>query len=163
MTGEEAQYIERRGANTASDDREIRMEGRRARYEEHSMSQAAHFPMNGNEALGRQWFEFLTMRGFIAADTEIGCWQYVMGFSAEQPTDIRPIEWLKTKETARLMIHKVNKRQLASKQMTVVRLNELTAQCFTKNGEPLKLAKAKEETSLDAEAIENFFPTISDL
>ena len=35
MTGDKAQYIERRGANTTADDREIRMEGRRARYEEH--------------------------------------------------------------------------------------------------------------------------------
>jgi len=163
MTGEEAQYIERRGAGTADDDREIRMEGRHARYEESASAQAPHFPVNGSESVGRQWFDFLTVRGFISPDTEIDCWQYVMGFSTQQPADVRPIEWLKTKETARMMIQKVNQRLLDSKQLTVGRMNELTAQCFTKKGEPLKLAKPKEESSYDADAIATFLPTISDL
>ncbi len=163
MTGEEAQYIERRGANSVTDDREIRMEGKHARYEENSSAQAPHFPQNSDERIGKQWFDFLIKRGFIAADTEISCWQYVMGFSTNQPSEIRPIEWIKTKETARMMISKVNEHLLETKQMTQVRMNELTAQCFTQKGEPLKLAKPRKETSIDADDIENFVPTISDL
>ncbi len=164
MTGDEAQYIERRGANAQpDDDREIRMEGQHARYEETSVAQVAHFPVTGNEAAGRQWFDFLIRRGFIAADTEMNCWLYLMGFSTNQPTDIKPIEWMKTVETARLMLVKVNGSLLESKQLTVARINKLAAQCFTKQGQSLKLAKPRKELSADADAIESFLPTISDL
>lgn len=164
MIGDEATYIERRGANAPADDgREIRLEGKHARYEENSVAQVAHFPVNNNETVGKQWFDFLIRGGFIAPDTEMCCWQYLMGFSTSQPTDIKPIEWLKTVETARLMLTKVNSEVLAKKQMTVVRMNELAAQCFTKQGQSLKLSKPKKEFSADADAIENFLPTISDL
>lgn len=164
MTGDEAQYIERRGANAqVDDDREIRMEGQHARYEETSVAQVAHFPVNNNEVIGKQWFDFLIHRGFIAPDTEMACWLYLMGFSTNQPTDIKPIEWMKTVETARLMLVKVNSEVLEKKQMTMVRMSELAAQCFTKQGQSLKLSKPRKELSADADAIENFAPTISDL
>ena len=164
MTGDEATYIERRGANAqADDDREIRLEGLHARYEENSEARVAHFPVSGSESVGRQWFEFLIRRGFIAPDTEMSCWQYLMGFSTSQPTDVKPIEWMKTVETARLMLTKVKSEVLEKKQMTVVRMNELAAQCFTKQGQSLKLSKPRKEFSADADAIENFLPTISDL
>lgn len=48
-------------------------------------------------------------------------------------------------------------------QMTMAHMNELAAQCFTKQGQSLKLAKPRKELSADADAIENFVPTISDL
>ncbi len=163
MTGEEAQYIERRGANSVDDDREIRMEGRHARYEESMAAQASHFPVNGNEAVGKQYFDFLVKGGYIAADTEIGCWQYVMGFSTEQPTDIRPIEWLKTLETARLMFNKVFGEMIDNKLITKARISELAKQLFCKDGKPLVLAKPRKEYSIDADNIENFLPTSSDL
>lgn len=163
MTGDEAQYIERRGANVSDDDREIRMEGKHARYEETSAVGATHFPKNGDEATGKQWYDFLTKGGFISPDTEISCWQYVMGFSVEQPAEVRPIEWLKTVETARMMLYKVCGGMLENSIITKGRIKELTQQCFTKRGEPLVLAKPKKESSLDADAIENFVPTLSDL
>ena len=80
-----------------------------------------------------------------------------------KPTDIKPIEWMKTVETARLMLVKVNSEVLEKKQMTMVRMSELAAQCFTKQGQSLKLSKPRKELSADADAIENFVPTISDL
>ena len=40
----------------------------------------------------------------------------------------------------------------------VVRMNELASQCFTKQGEPLKLAKPRKENSMDADVIEQFLP-----
>ena len=163
MTGDEAQYIERRGANTIVDDREIRMEGKFARYEENSVSQAVHFPVNSNEVAGKQWFDFLIKNGFIAPDTEVACWLYVMGFSTDQPLDVRPIEWMKTLETARMMLYKVYGDMLNAKTISKSRIKELAQQCFTKKGEPLVLAKPKRENSLDADAIENFLPTFSDL
>ena len=100
MTGDEAQYIERRGANCVTDDREIRMEGRHARYEEHIGAQATHFPHNHNEAVGKQWFDFLITKGFIERDSELDSWLYQMGFSTSQPAEVKPIAWLRTVETA---------------------------------------------------------------
>lgn len=162
MTGEEAQYVERRGTGAADDDREIRMEGRNARYEEYAGVSAAHFPVNKSEEEGRQWFDYLIQKGFIAPDSEMDVWQFVMGFSTNQPAEVRPIEWLKTVETARMMLTKIHGNLLESKQLTVVRMKELASQCFTKKGEPLKLAKPRRETSIDADAIDQFVPTFSD-
>ena len=163
MTGDEAQYIERRGANCVTDDREIRMEGRHARYEEHIGAQATHFPHNHNEAVGKQWFDFLITKGFIERDSELDCWLYLMGFSSSQPTEVKPIAWLKTVETARMMLRKVHGNLIDAKKLSVVKMEELASQCFIKQGEPLKLAKPKKEISADADEIENFLPTISDL
>ena len=163
MTGDEAQYIERRGANCVTDDREIRMEGRHARYEEHIGAQATHFPQNHNEAVGKQWFDFLIAKGFIERDSELDCWLYLMGFSSSQPTEVKPIAWLKTVETARMMLRKVHGNLIDAKKLSVVKMEELASQCFIKQGEPLKLAKPKKEISADADEIENFLPTISDL
>jgi len=124
---------------------------------------APHFPLNKSEEEGRQWFEFLVKGGFIADDTALGCWQYYMGFSVEQPEELRPIAWLKTVETARMMIRKVHSNLIDAKKLSVVKMEELASKCFTKQGEPLKLAKPKKEISADADEIENFLPTISDL
>ena len=61
------------------------------------------------------------------------------------------------------MLTRIHGNLLESKQLTVVRMKELAAKCFTKQGEPLRLAKPKKENSADADEIANFFPTISDL
>ena len=124
---------------------------------------APHFPLNKSEEEGKQWFEFLVKGGFIANDTPLGCWQYYMGFSVEQPKELRPIVWLKTVETARMMIRKVHGNLIDDKKLSVSKMEELTLKCFTKQGAPLKLAKPKKEFSADADEIANFFPTISDL
>ena len=163
MTGDEVQYIERRGANSMADDREIRMEGKHVRYEENGDVQATHFPQNHNEAVGKQWFDFLIAKGFIERDSELDCWLYLMGFSSSQPTEVKPIAWLKTVETARMMLRKVHGNLIDAKKLSVVKMEELASQCFIKQGEPLKLAKPKKEISADADEIENFLPTISDL
>lgn len=122
-----------------------------------------HFPLNNNKEEGRQWFDYLVGKGFIANDTELACWLYLMGFSSTQPTQIKPIAWLKTVETAQMMIRKVHGNLLNTKQLTVSRMYELASQCFTKQGEPLRLSKPKKEYSQDADDIENFVPTVSDL
>ena len=163
MTGEEARYIERRGANSTDDDREIRMEGRLARYEENSAAQPTHFPQNHDEAFGKQWFDMLVANGFIDRRSELDNWLYLMGFSSSLPAEVVPIEWLKTKETARLMLRRVHGNLIESNELTVVMMNKLTTQCFTYKGAPLELAKPKKEYSADVDLIEKFLPTISDL
>ena len=163
MTGDEARYIERRGANAVDDDREIRMEGRCARYEENTGAQHTHFPQNHNEAVGKQWFDMLVANGFIERNSELDNWLYLMGFSSAMPTEVMPIVWLKTKETARLMLTRVHGNLLETKELTVGMMGKLTAQCFTYKGAPLELSKPKKEYSADVDLIEKFLPTISDL
>ena len=132
-------------------------------YSGDSEKQSTHFPLNKSEDEGRQWYDFLIGKGFIANDTEQACWLYMMGFSNTMPSELKPIAWLKTVETARLMIRKVHGNLLNNKQLSVARMAELASQCFTKQGAPLKLSKPKKEYSQDADDIENFLPTISDL
>ena len=120
---------------------------------------APHFPLNKSEEEGRQWFQFLVSKGFIAADSDLGSWLYVMGFSSNQPEAVKLIAWQKTVETARLMICRIH----GNRKLTFTRMKELASQCFTKQGKPLQLAKPKKEYSGDADAIENFLPTVSDL
>ena len=108
-------------------------------------------------------FDFLIAKGFIERDSELDCWLYLMGFSSSQPTEVKPIAWLKTVETARMMLRKVHGNLIDAKKLSVVKMEELASQCFIKQGEPLKLAKPKKEISADADEIENFLPTISDL
>lgn len=124
--------------------------------------QSPHFPLNKTEEEGRQWYDFLVSKGFIAEDTEQTCWLYLMGFSNTLPVEMKPIAWLKTVETAQLMIRKVHGNLLSTKQLTIGKMTELASQCFTKQGEPLRLSKPRKENSHDADEIENFLPTISD-
>ena len=129
----------------------------------HAEPDRQHFPPNRSESEGRQWYEFLMKQGFIGSETALPCWMFLMGFSTVQPEEVKPIAWLKTVETARLMLRKVHGNLIEARRLTVSRMEELAAQCFTKQGKPLKLAKPKKEYSQDADAIENFLPTVSDL
>lgn len=131
-------------------------------YDGNRTNQNPHFPLNKSEEEGRQWYDFLVNKGFIANDTEQSCWLYMMGFSNTLPSEVKPIVWLKTVETAQLMIRKVHGNLLDTKQLTIARMTELASQCFTKQGAPLKLSKPRKENSQDADDIEKFLPTFSD-
>ena len=118
--------------------------------------------MNKSEDEGRQWYSFLIKNGVISEETEQVCWLYLLGFSSTIPDNIKPIAWLKTVETARLMLRKCFDNLISSNRMSVKEMGEIASQCFIKDGKPLKLAKPKAETSSDADLIEEFLPTISD-
>ena len=121
-----------------------------------------HFPLTGREDEGRQWYEFLMERGFIDGETTLADWLFLMGFSTACPDEVKPIAWLKTVETARLMLRRVYSQLIADRRLTVARMEELAAQCFTKQGVPLRLAKPKREYSQDVDDIERFLPTAPD-
>lgn len=122
-----------------------------------------HFPLAGREDVGRQWYEFLLERGFIDGATPLADWLFLMGFSTACPPGVKPIAWLKTVETARLMLRRVYGPLIADRRLTVARMEELASQCFTKAGMPMRLAKPKREYSQDVDAIEQFLPTAADL
>ena len=121
-----------------------------------------HFPLTGREDEGRQWYAFLLEHGFIGDETSLAEWLFLMGFTTACPDEVKPIVWLKTVETARVMLRRLFAPLIDGRRLTVARMGELASQCFTKQGVPLRLAKAKKEYSQDVAAIEDFLPTSSD-
>lgn len=119
--------------------------GAKVVYQEHNepVRDVPHFPLHKNKQAGQQWFKFLVEKGFVMPDTGLNCWLFLMVFSTAQPSEVKPIEWMKTVETARMMLYKVFGDMIEAKQITKARIKELASQCFTKQGEPLRLAKPK--------------------
>lgn len=153
MTGDDARYTERRSAQMPDDGREILMEGKRAVYEELASESGPHFPLCRNEEEGRLHFEGLVRGGFIARTTEVDCWLYAMGYSANPPANPKPIVWMKNKQLAREMLQMVFAPLIETKELTVAQIEGLTESVFVKQDEPLKLAKPKPEPSLDSDLL----------
>ena len=108
-------------------------------------------------------YAFLLEHGFIGDETSLAEWLFLMGFTTACPDEVKPIVWLKTVETARVMLRRLFAPLIDGRRLTVARMGELASQCFTKQGVPLRLAKAKKEYSQDVAAIEDFLPTVPDL
>lgn len=157
LKGNHAQYIERRSVNMDDDGREVILEDENPRYEEYAGVQAPHFPLNKSEEEGKCLYELLVREQFIARTTEMDCWLYVMGYSAQQPAEVKPIAWLKNVQLAQEMLRGVHGNLLESKELTVNGMTELAEQCFTKDGKPMKLAKFKAENSWDSDLLQKFF------
>lgn len=122
-----------------------------------------HFPNPCNEKYGEKLFQVLKEHNFIS-DTEKDCWLYLMGFPSEQPTNLKPIKWMKNKETARYMLSEVFNHLTTTKEVTWKRIKELTSQCFiNKKGEPLRLANKRDEASTDMDTLTFFFRPKTDL
>ena len=155
MSGPEAVYVEHRGVAVPDDDREIRMEGAGARYEEHSAAVAPHFPLTEDREQGMRVYQALINGGFIASDTCEQSWLYVMGYSAVQPSQVRPVEWLKNVQLAREMLETRHAALIESGQLKKSDMERLATQCFTRGGEPLKLAKPKAQLSCDSDALQS--------
>ncbi len=154
ITGQRARYIERRAVNIQDDEREIIMEGEEAQYEEYAGVTAPHFPLNGQETEGTQLYEQLVRHHFISSNTELDCWLYVMGYTTQQPAEVKPIQWLKNVQLAQELLRGIFAGQLDNHELTMNRLMELTEQCFVKDDKPLKLAKNKPVPSTDSDLIQ---------
>ena len=118
MTGDKAQYIENRAKEVVADDREIRMEGEHARYEEHAGTVVAHYPLYGDSETGLRQYEFLVRGGYIANTTHEQHFLYLMGYTTNQPEGVKPIEWLTTKEQLHKMLQRRFQILLEKKELT---------------------------------------------
>lgn len=158
LIGSNVQYIEHKGAATPDDNRKIVMKGEYARYEEIAFSNQPHFPQTSNEEEGKRLYDFLINGNYIKQDTSLAVWLFTMGYSNEQPAEVKPIVWCKTKETAQVMLRGVFGELIKKKELSVSRMFQLTEQCFiTQDGKPLKLAKPRNEISQDFDLLRNFF------
>lgn len=160
MTGNSAQYIERRSKDVVADDREIRMEGEHARYEEHAGTVVTHYPLYGNAQTGLKQYEFLVRGGYIASTTHEKHFLYLMGYSTEQPEDVKPIEWLTTKEQLHTMLLQRFGIPLANKLLTDAEIKKLAPDCFVdKKGNGIEIPKPRQEFSVMMDELLKNFPT----
>lgn len=164
MSGNNAQYLEKRGAGAIADDREIVMDGEYARYEEHAGAAAPQLPLFRTREEGTRLFEFLVRGGYIASDTDRECWLYVMGCSADQPSEVKPIVWLHTKEQLRSMLSLSYDGMLKNGTLKPTDLTRQATKLFVdKSGNFIEFAKPRKESSTEMDELENFFRPISDL
>lgn len=158
LRGDNARYTERRNGAMTDDNREILLEGTNVHYTEQWAPQAPHFPLlEGQEQQGRDLYTLLVEKQFIAGDTDVDCWLYTMGYTAAEPAEVRPIEWLKNVQLAQVMLRGVFSHQIEQRQLSVDALMALAEKCFTKDGKPLHLSKFRAEISTDNDLLQAFF------
>lgn len=162
LRGTNARYSEHRQKGFDDDEREIVMEGDNVHYEELSTAATPHFPAANSEEEGRRLYQMLVSKQFIARDTDMACWLYTMGYSMEQPPEVRPIVWLKNVQLAQVMLRGVFGQLIEQKRLTIASMTMLAEQCFEKDGKPLRLAKYKAEPSIDNDLLQAFFRPSSD-
>jgi len=160
MTGDKAQYIENRAKEVVADDREIRMEGEYARYEEHAGTVVAHYPLYGDSETGLRQYEFLVRGGYIANTTHEQHFLYLMGYTTNQPEGVKPIEWLTTKEQLHKMLQRRFQILLEKKELTDAQLKRLAPDCFVdKKGNGIEIPKSREENTTMMDELLRNFPT----
>lgn len=129
-----------------------------------SSKEAPHFPLNQMKQQGVPLFEFLVHGQYIAADSSMASWLYLMGYSTQQPDELKPIRWLRTKQQLRVMLKGAMSGMLENDIVRLADIERLVPSCFVDaEGEPLSLAKPKTEFSAEIDEIEKFFRPKSDL
>ena len=116
---------------------------------------AAHFHLHGSEAEGRELYVQLVAGGFISGSMD--SWLDLMGYVAERPANVQPLEWKKTMQQARVMLCHALKEPLENNAIAMKDMEQMASQCFTKNGNPMCLIKPKKEISADIDKLEQIF------
>ena len=161
MIGENAEYVETRSAALPDDDREVTLEGKNAKYTEVPSNTVLHMPRHGNVETGLRQYEFLVNTGYIASTTHELHFLYLMGYSSNMPEDIKPIEWLTTKEQLHRMLQKRYAVPLANNVLTEKNIKDFVPKCFVdKKGECIEIPKPREENSQMMDILIKNFPTL---
>ena len=128
-------------------------------YNQHAApkGEKTHFPLDGTEAQGREVFQKLIDKKFIAPDSDEESFLFVMGYKAVINGEVKQIVWLKTKQLAREFVTMKNQKAIDSKQLKMGTLVEMTEKLFLKDGEPLKLAKNKSVESYELDELKEIF------
>ncbi len=164
IKGNNAKYVEKRGNGNVASDREITMEGDNAQYEELAGAAATHMPLYRTREQGTNLYEFLVRGGYIDGKTDRECWLYLMGCTAEQPSELNPIRWLHTKEQLRHMLSLFFGGMLKDGSLKLADLTKQVPKMFIdKNGNAIELSKPRKEVSGEMDDLTTFFRPISDL
>jgi len=121
-----------------------------------------HFPLNNTKDEGIRLFNALTSENFMQAT--IDSWLFLMGFSDQEPIRINPIKWLCNKEQLRVMLRLIYDRLINENAYSWADIEKLTPHCFIdKKGNPMELAKAKEEPSQKTDRLREIIRPNTDL
>lgn len=119
---------------------------------------APHYPLEGTVEQGMTVMQQLVEEEFIAPDTDEASWLYLMGYTAVQPASLRRVVWLKNVQLAQEMLRLRYRSAIDRGQLTVARLTALAPLCFSHpDGEALRLAKNKEQPSVDSDRLKEIF------
>lgn len=123
-----------------------------------------HFPYLNSFDKGIRLFNMLVEGEFISKETESNSFLFLMGCSNEEPENLKPIMWMKTKQLLREMLEGAYRVPIENGSVTKAELEQLVPLCFVdKNGEELNLAKPKAVPSHESDKLSKFFATFSDL
>jgi hypothetical protein len=87
-----------------------------------------------------------------------------MGFVEQKPAHITAIKWIGNKEQLRVMLTLLFDGFIKEKSISVAEIERLTPCCFVdKKGNPMKLAKPREENSQRMDKLIEIFRPNSDL
>lgn len=102
-------------------------------------------------------YQFLTKEKLVG-NTSLLDALYILGCTSNIPDQIKPIQWLGTKQNLRQVLTGAYRPTPEGQPIRMADIERLAPLCFTdKNGQPLTLAKPKKEISSISDTIENFF------
>lgn len=121
-----------------------------------------HFPLNKTTDEGIRIYNALTTEKFMQG--RIDSWLYLLGFSDQKPLHKQLVQWLGTKEQLRVMLRMLFERLIKENGLSVADIERLTPLCFIdKKGNPLHLAKPREESSMEIDKLKEIFRPSSDI
>jgi hypothetical protein len=121
-----------------------------------------HFPLNSTKDEGIRVHDSLTKESFM--EGPIDSWLFLMGFVEQKPAHITAIKWIGNKEQLRVMLTLLFDGFIKEKSISVAEIERLTPCCFVdKKGNPMKLAKPREENSQRMDKLIEIFRPNSDL
>ena len=131
-------------------------------YNANKQEEHKHFPQNSTKEEGIRIFNALSDESFIEGPED--SWLFLMGFVEQKPSKIKQIKWLCNKEQLRVMLHLLFERHVNEKAYSWADIERLTPCCFIdKKGNPMELAKAKEEPSQKTDRLREIIRPVSDL
>ena len=116
----------------------------------------SHFPLNETKDEGIRLYNALTTEKFM--QVAIDSWLYLLGFSDQIPLHKQLVQWLGTKEQLRVMLRMIFERLIKENGLSVADIERLTPLCFIdKKGNPMHLAKPRDESSMEMDKLKEIF------
>lgn len=124
--------------------------------------ESPHFPLNHTKDEGIGLYKALTADNFMQGTLD--SWLFLLGFSDQKPLHVTPIKWFGTKEQLRVMLRMLFKMSIQDNALSVADIDKLTPHCFIdKKDQPMKLAKPREEISMEMDRLKEIFRPLADV
>ena len=103
-------------------------------------------------------YNFLTQNGYVESSTPAENFLYLMGVTGIPPEKLKSINWLKTVQQLHTMLTQAFRTPIELKSIKLAEIERRAAECFLNKGCKMqRLAKPREENSIDLDNLLNFF------